>query len=72
MKLRDSHLSMYEVTTSGNPIKLTDILGDQGEIEIADEQLECLEEGYVFATRFIDSGEGKVMGIVRGPKGMEI
>ena len=71
-KLRDSHLSMYEVTRQGNPIGLKDIALNEDEFELDDSQLESLEPGYVFATRFIEVDGKQIMGTGVYPFGKEM
>lgn len=52
--LKESFLSLYEVTKAGIPIGLSDIALGDDDFEVEDEQLSHLETGYSFAARFID------------------
>ena len=52
--LKESCLSLYEVTKGGKPIGLSDIAVGDDDFEVEDEQLSHLEAGYSFAARFID------------------
>lgn len=70
MAMRDSFISLYEVSSSDGVLRLTDITqGEEHEVE--DSRLHGLDPGYVLAARLIPTGGGLVLGRCIYPFGVK-
>lgn len=58
--MRDSHISLYEVASTNGGVMLKDILLGE-EFPTKDESLSALNTGDLFASRFVETGGGRMM-----------
>lgn len=72
LKLKKSHLSLYEVISAGDPAGVSDIATGNDEFKVSDEQIAALEKGYTFAARFVEIGGVKFMGRSVYPFGVKM